>query len=267
MAILAAFMVPHPPLIVPAVGRGEEKQVQTTIDSYERVAKEIAALKPDTIVISSPHAVLYRDYFHISPGENASGSFARFRAPEVRFSENYDTGLVAEISKLAKECRLPAGTEGELDRTLDHGTMVPLYFIRKHYTEGRIIRVGLSGLSYEDHYKLGQLIQKAADNLGRRVVYVASGDLSHKLQHYGPYGFVKEGPEYDAKLMEVCSQGALKELMDFDEDFCDAAAECGHRSFVIMAGALDGIRIRATKFSHEDITGVGYGICSFYPQE
>ena len=145
--------------------------------------------------------------------------------------------------------------------------MVPLYFIRKHYTEGRIIRVGLSGLSYEDHYKLGKLIQKAADNLGRRVVYVASGDLSHKLQHYGPYGFVKEGPEYDAKLMEVCSQGALKELMDFDEDFCDAAAECGHRSFVIMAGALDGIRIRATKFSHEDVTGVGYGICSFYPQE
>ena len=32
--ITAAFMVPHPPLIVREVGRGSEKQVQKTIDSY-----------------------------------------------------------------------------------------------------------------------------------------------------------------------------------------------------------------------------------------
>jgi HK97 family phage major capsid protein len=35
MAILAAFMVPHPPMIVPAVGRGSEQQIQKTIDAYK----------------------------------------------------------------------------------------------------------------------------------------------------------------------------------------------------------------------------------------
>ena len=85
MPILAAFIVPHPPLIVPQVGRGGEKEIEETAEAYTRVAREIAALQPDTIIISSPHAVMYSDWFHISPGRKAQGSFASFRAPEVRF--------------------------------------------------------------------------------------------------------------------------------------------------------------------------------------
>ena len=81
MGITAAYMVPHPPLIVPDVGRGGEKEIKKTTDSYERVAKEIASIKPDTIVIISPHSIMYGDYFHISPGDGAVGSFARFGAP------------------------------------------------------------------------------------------------------------------------------------------------------------------------------------------
>ena len=265
MSVLAAFMVPHPPLIVPDIGKGSEKKVQKTIDSYERVAKEIAALSPDTIVISSPHSVMYYDYFHISPGEKTVGDFSMFDAPQVSFSESYDSELVKEIEKIAGAENFPAGTKAERDPALDHGTMVPLYFIRKVYKGGKIVRVGLSGLSYEAHYRLGEIIKEAADKLNRKIVFVASGDLSHKLQEYGPYGFVKEGPEYDERIMDVCSRAAFDELFDFDEDFCSRAAECGHRSFVIMAGVLDKTDVKATKYSHEDITGVGYGICSFYP--
>ncbi len=265
MPILAAFMVPHPPLIIPEIGRGGETIVAKTIESYERVANEIAALKPDTIVISSPHATMYYDYFHISPAEKAKGDFGRFRAPNVKFYENYDAELVKEISRLAEKEGIPAGTKGEREPELDHGTMVPLYFIRKAYRDGKIVRIGLSGLDYNTHYKLGQCIAEAVENLGRRVVYVASGDLSHKLQESGPYGFVEEGPKYDARLMEVCERGNLKELLDFDENFCDKAAECGHRSFVIMAGALDRLEYKTTVYSHEDTTGVGYGICEIIP--
>ena len=208
---------------------------------------------------------MYGDYFHISPGKKASGSFAGFGAPEVSFDEDYDAELVSEIERLSKANGFPAGTLGERDPGLDHGMMVPLYFIRKYYSRGKIIRIGLSGLPLTDHYILGQIIQKAVDNTGRKAVYIASGDLSHKLQEYGPYGFAKEGPEYDARIMDVCSRGAFDEMFDFDESFCDKAAECGHRSFVIMAGALNGYELDITEYSHEDVTGVGYGICSFYP--
>ena len=264
--LLGAFMVPHPPMIVPQVGRGSERQVEATRRAYEKVAEEIAALQPETIVIASPHSVMYMDYFHVSPGRWADGSFAQFGASETAFHEEYDTELVMKLEQLAAESGLPAGTMGERDPALDHGTMVPLYFIRQKYRDGKILRIGLSGLPLTDHYAVGQKIAEAADQLQRRVVFVASGDLSHKLQDYGPYGFAPEGPKYDERIMDVCSRVAFGELFDFSEEFCENAAECGHRAFVMMAGALDGREVEAKQLSHEDITGVGYGICTFYPK-
>lgn len=266
MPLTAAFMVPHPPLIVPEVGRGGEKQIEETTRAYEKVADMIAEIKPDTIIITSPHATMYSDYFHVSPGKAAKGSFSRFGAGEVSFYEEYDTELVTEISVIADRNDFPAGTLGEVDRTLDHGTMVPLWFVRNKYQYGKIVRIGLSGLPLADHYRMGMIIKEAIDNTGRDVVIIASGDLSHKLQAHGPYGFAPEGPVYDERIMDVCSRAAFGELFDFDEVFCDKAAECGHRSFVIMAGAFDGMKVSAEKLSHQDVTGVGYGICTFIPQ-
>ena len=265
MSVLAAYMVPHPPMIVPQIGKGSEKQVAETIRAYQEVAAEIEKIRPETVIISSPHATLYADYFHISPGKTADGDFGRFGAPQVSFREQYDTELTKKICDLAKHKGFPAGTLGERDRQLDHGTMVPLYFLEQRYKNFRLVRIGLSGLSLADHYAFGQIIREAVGETGRNVVYIASGDLSHKLQEYGPYGFAPEGPEYDSRIMDVCGRGAFGELLDFEESFCDRAAECGHRSFVIMAGVLDGLAVEARRLSHEDVTGVGYGICAFRP--
>ena len=267
MAVLAAYMVPHPPMIVPQVGKGSEEQVAETIRAYQEAAAEIGRLRPETIIVSSPHAVLYADYFHVSPGKHANGDFGQFRAPQVSFRETYDTELTEKICEIAKAKGFPAGTLGERDKRLDHGTMVPLYFVEQYYRDFQLVRIGLSGLSLADHYAFGRIIRQAVDSTGRRTVYIASGDLSHKLQQYGPYGFAPEGPEYDRRIMDVCRRGAFGELFDFDESFCDKAAECGHRSFVIMAGVLDGTEVEAKELSHEDVTGVGYGICTFHPGE
>ncbi len=273
MPIVGAFMVPHPPIILPEVGNGEEKKISDTTRAYEQVAEEIAKLKPETIIISSPHSVMYYDYFHISPGKHAKGDMGTFRARNVSFEEDYDTELVDRIclvagtqesgDKLSEIQEFPTGTLGEKDSALDHGTMIPLYFIRQKYQDFKIVRIGLSGLPLPMHYQMGQIIQKAVDITGRRVVFVASGDLAHKMKEDGPYGFSKEAPEYDERIMEVCGSGEFDKLLDFDETFCEKAAECGHRSFVMMAGALDGLKVTAHRLSHEATFGVGYGICTF----
>ena len=267
MGILAGYMVPHPPLIVPEVGRGGEAKIAETTRSYERIGQEIAKKAPDTIVIISPHSVMYSDYFHISPGEGAVGNFGRFGAPEVSFTEQCDTEFVSKLESLCTCELFPAGTDGQRDRDIDHGTMVPLYFIRKYYRGGRIIRIGLSGLSLAQHYKLGTYIRRVAEELSRNTVIVASGDLSHKLQDYGPYGFDPAGPVYDERIMEAAAKADFDAMLAFDEDFLDQAAECGHRSFVIMAGAFDGDKVKSEVLSHQDVTGVGYGICIFEPAE
>ena len=263
MAVKGAVMVPHPPLIIPDVGRGQEKAIQATIDAYHKAAKKIASWKPDTVVVLSPHSIMYADYFHISPGTGARGDFGQFRAPQVKIQVQYDTELVEALSQEAEARGIPAGTMGERDSRLDHATMIPLWFLNHYYTDYKTVRIGLSGLPLSQHYMLGQCIQKAAELCGRNIVVIGSGDLSHKLKEDGPYGFQKEGPEYDSRIMEVMGAAAFDQLFDFTEEFCDKAAECGHRSFVILAGTLDRLAVKAEKLSHEGTFGVGYGVCTY----
>ena len=101
MPIVGAFMVPHPPIMLPEVGRGEEEKIRATTDAYRQVAEKIAELAPETIIISSPHSVMYADYFHVSPGKRATGDMGQFRAGQVKFDVEYDTDLVAEICAIS----------------------------------------------------------------------------------------------------------------------------------------------------------------------
>lgn len=266
MAVLAAYMVPHPPLIIPEVGRGTETAIQDTIDAYKKVAEDISQRKPDTIVVISPHQVMYADYFHISPGKGAEGDFGQFGAGRVKIDSVYDTEFVDELCMYAEAQGLAAGTlgvRGNQDRRLDHGTMVPLYFVNQYWDKYKLVRIGLSGLPLRMHYELGQCIQEAAEVLNRNIVIIGSGDLSHRLLEDGPYGFQKEGPEYDSRVMDVMGKGNFGELLEFAESFCEKAGECGHRSFTMMAGALDRMAVRADRLSYEGPFGVGYGVCTY----
>lgn len=269
MPIMGTFMVPHPPIIMSEIGCGEEKKIQTTIDSYISVAKKIAELKPELIIITSPHAALYSDYFAVSPGEEAHGDMGLFNAPQVQFDETYDEAFTTALNKLCVERNFDAGTQGEKPKykPLDHGTMVPLYFINKYYgpEEYKLVRIGLSGQSFKKHYELGTYIRETVDALQRRAVLVASGDLSHVLKEDGPYGFKQQGPVYDKRLMEVMENAEFEKLLEFDPEFCDEAAQCGHRSFIIMAGALDKTAVLTKRLSYEGPFGVGYGVCYYLP--
>lgn len=113
MAVTGGIMVPHPPLIIPQVGRGREKEIQATIDAYHKAAEKLASWKPDTVVVLSPHSMMYMDYFHISPGEEAEGDFGQFGVPQVKIKVQYDTEFVTLLTREAEERKIPAGTLGE----------------------------------------------------------------------------------------------------------------------------------------------------------
>ena len=255
MSILSAAVVPHPPIILPEVGHGEEQKISATSSAYAEISKRIVNLNPDTIIITSPHSIMYADYFHISPGESAAGNMSQFRAPQVEIKINYDTDFVKILSEL-----------GERNSELDHGTLIPLRFLELaglNFEKVKFLRIGLSGLNSELHYKFGKKISEVADELNRRVFFIASGDLSHKLKEDGPYGFVPEGPQFDSEVMENLSSADFLKLLTMDNKMCNRAAECGLRSFWIMSGALDKKNIRAEKLSYEGTFGVGYGVIYF----
>ncbi|MBQ9000979.1 MAG: AmmeMemoRadiSam system protein A [Eggerthellaceae bacterium] len=272
MTVIAAIAVPHPPLIVAAVGRGDERRIQATIDAYTKATGELLARKPDCLVVTSPHAPLFRDAFNVTTDAVLEGSMARFNAPGERIRARCDVELAREIMRQASAAGIAAVGSDRYRDDMDHGTYVPLYFVREAagLPQGElpcpIVRIGLSGFSPQVHRELGRAISRAADARGRRVGFIASGDLSHKLLAEGPYGFAPEGPVFDERIGEIFASGDLDELFEFDQEFSDAAAECGLPSFQIMAGALDGLPVQTSLLSNEGPFGVGYGVATCMPR-
>ena len=267
MSIKAAYILPHPPIILPEIGKGEERKIQETIDAFEKVAKDIAEIKPDTIIITTPHSIMYSDYIHISPGKKAKGDFKNFGYGNVSMESEYDEELATSISNEAKSHEIAAGLMGERDKNLDHGVMIPLYFINKYYTNYKLVRISISGLSFLTHYKFGKCIQKVTENSGKKIVFIASGDLSHMLKEEGPYSYKEEGPVFDREVTSAMKKGDFLQFLKFDEEFLEKAGECGLRSFITMSGALDGKGIIPKLHSYEGPFGVGYAVASFQVTE
>lgn len=263
MPIVAAIVVPHPPIILPEVGRGREGEIRETNDAYKKAVRFLADAKPDTVVIFSPHATLYADYISISSGAGAQGDFAQFGAPQVVIRADYDQPLVAAISAEAEKRGVPAGTRGSGPGGLDHGTSIPLYFLNEVYSGYKVVRIGLSGLSYAEHYRLGECVAEAAG--AERVALVGSGDLSHRLREDGPYGFHPEGPKLDWEITAALTEGDFGRLMKIDSTLAEQGAECGLRSFIMMGGALDGRAVETDFLSYQGNFGVGYAVATYKP--
>ena len=255
------YLMPHPPLLVPGVGRGDE--IPDTRRACGQIAAEIKAQALDTLVIISPHSILYEDYFHIAPGEKTRGDFGAFGAPEMQFTVEYDSELATLIGELAQDKGLPAGSLGEKQRELDHGVMVPLYFISEEGSPLPIVRISLSGLPLLDHYRLGMCISAAGRTLGRRMAVLASGDMSHRLKQDGPYGFDPAGPEHDELVVSCVREADIERLLSLSPQLSDRAGECGLRSLVMMLGALDGLQVKSRLLCYEGPLGVGYLTAAF----
>ncbi|GHU63375.1 hypothetical protein AGMMS49983_06680 [Clostridia bacterium] len=264
MPVIAAYIVPHPPLIFPEIGRGEEYKIRDTVNAYRAAAAEIAGIAPDTVVVVSPHTQMYADYFHISPGTSARGDMRAYGAADVTVSAEYDTEFTEALTVACEAKGFPAGTLGERDAKLDHGTMIPLRFLQEAgATQIKLVRIGVSGLSTEDHYRFGMMIRDIAEELDRQIVFIASGDLSHKLLDHGPYGYAPEGADFDSRITEMITTGDFLPVIEMDASFYERAGECGHRPILMMAGALDGTSVESKLLSYEGPFGVGYGIGSF----
>ena len=267
MEMISAVIMPHPPIARPMVGRGEEKKIQATLDAYRTASRQIAGYAPETIVVISPHNIFYRDAFYISPGETYNDSLSRFRAPDDRISVPYDSELRDEIIRLFKEEGIPAVQEKRYADEPDHGSLIPLLFIREEYPDFRVVRIAPSLLSDETLVEAGRLIERAAAHLGRRITLLASGDLSHKLLPEGPYGYVEEGPEFDARVTEMMRTGDLRSFREFTPEFRDKCAECGLPGFIMLSGALESYHVKPDFLSYEGTFGVGYAVCTFTAED
>ena len=268
--ILSAYLMPHPPIIIKEIGKGEEKKLRATIESMEYIAEDVRQKRPDTIIVITPHGPVFRDAIAISYGPILRGTLEHFNAGNVYLSKNNNKVLVDEIVNraglrsivTAKVDDLTA-RQYDLEEGLDHGTIVPLYFIDKKYKAYDLIHITYGMLSCEDLYSFGKAIQEAVERKNFNVSVIASGDLSHRLSEDGPYGFHSSGPAFDDKLLDLIRNKDYKAIVKFDRKESEPAEECGLRSLDILLGCLDGIENYPEVLSYQKPFGVGYGVAVF----
>jgi AmmeMemoRadiSam system protein A len=273
-AICAGFLLPHPPVLVPEVGRGKERTASSTLSAFNLVANDMELLKPDTVVVISPHAPLYSDYIFMYDAPTLEGGFEQFGVPQLKLGFEQDSELRQEIECLMHKNDLSGGalTAAEMCRhkvssTLDHGALVPLYYLGLRYKAFRLVVMSCSAYDLQRLYKLGGIIRNSAENVGRRLLIVASGDMSHKVNKESPYGEDPSGVKFDSLITDALSDGDISRLLSINGSLRDKAAECGYRSLVILCGAFDGIKTKIKLLSYEAPFGIGYCVASFMPTD
>jgi AmmeMemoRadiSam system protein A/AmmeMemoRadiSam system protein B len=268
--ITAYYTMPHPPIIIPEVGRGEEKKIKNTYDACESVGKEIAELKPDTIIVITPHGNMFSDAIALSFEHSIAGSLKQFRAPEVSMDFEIDLDLTQKIIDKSYENDIPTAevTSNFIKRygkeyELDHGTIVPLYFIKDKYNSFKLVHITYGGLSPIQLYKFGKLIKETVEESNKKVVFIGSGDLSHRLKDEGPYDYSPYGEKFDKEIIGLLTKGDVAGVFNLNYEMIENAGECGLRSYYIMLGAMEGNDIKGELLSYEGTFGVGYAVMKF----
>ncbi|MDF2674763.1 MAG: hypothetical protein K0R09_3031 [Clostridiales bacterium] len=268
--IIGCFVMPHPPIIIPEVGKGEEEKARATVEGCSQVAEEIKSLKPEVIIIITPHGPLFRDAIAITDNELIQGNMGRLGAPEIKFSIEIEQKLSRAIMKSSRNAGIMTVPitqnslrEYNITNELDHGAMVPLYFINNEYKNYKLLHITYGMLPKIDLYRFGMIIKSEVKVIDQNAVIIASGDLSHKLSDDGPYEYNPMGKIFDNEIISLLTEGDVEKIFNIDRKVIEAAGECGLRSFYIMLGAMDGLEVNGRLLSYEGPFGVGYGVISF----
>ncbi|MCK9536741.1 MAG: AmmeMemoRadiSam system protein A [Bacilli bacterium] len=269
--ILGFYLMPHPPISVPEVG--DNREIRATVDACLAIGKEIKEKAPQTIIVITPHGVMFSDAIAISFEDTIYGDLGRFRARNVKIEKAIDLELAQEIALLAEQDDISVAkintrylSDYNHNYELDHGTIVPLYFIEKEYRDYRLVHITYGLLGSLDLYRFGMMIKEAVWHLNRDAVIIASGDLSHRLTKSGPYPYSPQGKVFDETLIGLLEKGDTVGIFTMSPDLIEEAGECGLRSVYILLGSLAG-SFHGRRLSYEGPFGVGYGVMSFSPVE
>ncbi|MBO8126475.1 MAG: AmmeMemoRadiSam system protein A [Firmicutes bacterium] len=272
--IVLTGVAPHPPLLIPAVGKKQINQVTKTKKGLEELCREMASLQPEVVVVISPHGPVFQDGIVINFAPLVEGDFGDFGAPQERLEFVVDGPFAGAIQDEAEALDVPIipltldiVRQYRIRLNLDHGALVPLYYLNKAGWRGKVVSVTMGLLPLDKLYAFGLAVQRAATNFGRRAVVLASGDLSHRLTPDAPSGFNPRGKEFDAAVTRALETGNVEALLSLDEELREAAGECGFRPFVMMAGAVDGRQVEPKFYSYQGPFGVGYAVASWKPGE
>ena len=264
-SLVFSGIVPHPPIMVPEVGREASGEVRRSIYAMGELTRRVIANKAATVLLISPHAPLEPYAFVAYQDHELHADFAAFRAPKVQVTASLDQELLNAIAKRgAAENYTVVGIS---NAKLDHGSAVPLYFLHRNGWRGKVVALGYSFLSNEDHLRFGSCIGRAIRDVDRPVALIASGDLSHRLKPDAPAGFNPTAYIFDDEIVDALRSNDPERIVQINQNLRELAGECGYRSMLIAVGATRELPLSCEVLNYEAPFGVGYMVAQLTSKE
>ncbi len=197
----------------------------------ERLAAEIGRRRPRRRHLAA-HARLRRPPSRCARRPRWRGDFGAFRCPEVGVEIDND---VEFVELLLERAAGDGGLAFDAARRRAARSRRPRAAVLP--AARRLVNLSVVR-DYEVHRDLGRLVRETADELGRDVLFVASGDMSHRLQPGAPAGYDPRGALFDAAVVELLGAATSTASAASIPSSCDGAGECGLRWFIALGGFL-----------------------------
>lgn len=242
MTVVGAIATVHAPFIAGRPELAPEPQRSSVFDGFDRLRAEVAELAPDVIVaVSSEHITNF--LADDAPGFAVSiapdnPTQPEFGLPDRRVPGNADfaKGLV----DFAADNGFPLDGRDEL--YLDHGTNLPLNFLRPEY-DIAVVPIIVNTVwspfpSTAAAHDLGSLLVRFVDEnySHQRVLLLGTGGISHWVGNRRHGDMNVEFDKWFIDLLLQQKDGSLRAISDED---IEPGGDGGHeiRTWITMSGA------------------------------
>src|SRR5262245_20003948 len=214
-SVVFAGIAPHPPLLVPEVGGPRIERVVDSQRALREFSRRLVDTNPETVVVISPHSPLDSRVFTARSTAELTGDFREFSAPGVKLTFPNDLEMIDSIKRAAANESVEF-RELDCDYPLDHGALVPLYYLHEVGWRGPVVVYGFTLQPKVNHLAFGRAITNAAAAIERRVALLACGDLSHRLIVGGPYEYEPTAHLFDEQIVTAISAGDPGAVINVD---------------------------------------------------
>ncbi len=265
--VLAAKITHVPSMFISELDGPNKGCRKAAIDGLARIGDRIRALDVDTIVIADTHWLVNAGY-HINANTDCSGIYTSTEFPHFIRNLEYRYTGDAELGQAIAEKATEMGTFTRCHSDipslgLQYGTLVPLRFMG---IDQGIKIISIAAWIYDaelgESRVVGEAIRKAVDASDKKVAFLASGSLSHRIapnQVVDEYLFKNSSPfneKTDHMVLEMWQKGEIQAFLQMLPQYAkDCSGEGNMHDTAMLFGLL----------GWNDYQGAGEIITDYFP--
>lgn len=263
MSIVGAAFLPHTPLLLPTTDPAHLKRVRTLRQAVEEVVAWSYAAQPDVILCFNPHAPSVGNQFTFNLAERYTAAFDEFGDLSTKVSVP-GAPTFAYSLKEHLEALLPVASV--IEPRVNYGLGIPLIFYQHLQPQPAWAEISSRRTTPADHLVLGVRLQEMLLNSQKRVLIVATGEVTARLTDASPQGKSPEAAHFRKHWMNALRRNTLQEFLHgIPAMQAEEVASCASWSVAQLLGTLVSIRTHVKVLYDEAPYGVGYAVATWQP--